>query len=80
MPPVSDIMGYIAFATNVWGNWLLTNKKIGGWQIRIVSHLAWGAFGVLAWSLPNLLNAATFFVINCVGWYRWRKEEKAREG
>lgn len=69
-----DVLGFGAFVLNVWGNWLLTRKSSNGWVVRIVAIVLWGAYGVGAASWPNIVNAITFFGINCVGWWKWKHQ------
>lgn len=71
---VVNVLGFVAFALNVWGNWLLTRKSESGWTVRIVSILCWGAYGIGAASWPNVVNAVTFLGINIYGLRRWRNE------
>lgn len=70
------ILGWVAFALNVWGNLALTTKGLRGWIIRIVCNLCWLPYGVYtrAWAL--LGNHLVFIVINAYGWWKWRREEK----
>lgn len=67
-----DLIGYVAFLTNVLGNLLLTRKNIAGWPVRIVSIVCWAVYGVSAESGPILVNAVTFLRINLYGWWNWR--------
>jgi len=77
----TDANGFLSFALNVAGNMMLAWKWRSGWIVRIVAIVSWGVYGWQLSSKPMMLNAATFFVINCYGWWKWRKEEreKARE-
>lgn len=70
-----DAFGFAAFVSNVWGNWLLAQKSRRGWVVRIVSIVLWGAYGSTLANVPMILNAATFFAINCYGWWKWRTPE-----
>lgn len=68
-----EVVGFFAFLTNVGGNLLLAWKSRWGWVVRLVSITAWG-FYAFDKSSPSLLaNAVTFFAINCLGWWKWRK-------
>ena len=73
---LAELVGFVGFALNVWGNLALTSKSTHGWTIRIASNLCWGAYGFGSASWPNLVNAATFFGINCYGLWRWTREAK----
>lgn len=75
-PALVNIFGFAAFVTNVWGNLLLARKSTRGWHLRIVSIVLWGVYGVAAASWPNIVNAATFFLINLYGLWKWRQEER----
>lgn len=70
-----EIVGLLAFALNVAGNLLLTNKKVGGWWIRIGSNVAQLAYAVLIVSPSLILNAATFAGINVFGIVKWKRLE-----
>lgn len=72
-----DAIGFIAYATNVLGNLLLAWKRNDGWFVRLASNISWGAYGVHLASAPILFNTTTFFVINCFGWWKWRREARA---
>lgn len=72
-------MGLLAFATNVWGNILLTRKSERGWWVRIVSIVLWFIYARNTSSLAMTANSVTFFGINCYGMWKWRKERKAFE-
>ena len=70
-----ELVGFAAFLLNVLGNLLLAWRSTYGWIVRLVSISLWGAY---AWSIasPSLLaNAATFFAINCLGWWKWSRPE-----
>lgn len=69
-----EIIGVIAFLTNVWANILIARKSETGWVIRLVSNVFWLAFGIFAFSIANILNSITFMVINIYGLMRWRRE------
>jgi hypothetical protein len=69
-----ELIGIIAFITNVWANLLIARKSEAGWVVRLVSNVFWLAFGIAALSIANILNAVTFAGINIYGLQRWRKE------
>jgi hypothetical protein len=69
-----EVVGIVAFATNVWANLLIARKSETGWIVRLVSNAFWLAFGIAALSLANILNAVTFAAINVYGLRRWRRE------
>lgn len=70
-----EIVGIAAFVLNVVGNLLLARRSIRGWAVRIVSIVLWGVYAANILSLSLLLNAITFFGINCYGWWNWRRRE-----
>ena len=72
-----DANGFLSFALNVAGNMMLAWKWRSGWVVRIVAIVSWGLYGWQIASKPIVLNAATFFCINCYGWWKWRKEAMA---
>lgn len=47
-----QLLGWVAFALNVWGNLALTTKGVRGWVIRIFSNACWIPCGVCtgAWA------------------------------
>lgn len=73
-----QILGWVAFALNVWGNLALTTKGVRGWVIRVFSNACWIPYGLAttAWALTA--NHVLFAGINIYGWRRWRREEIAR--
>lgn len=71
----TDANGYLSFLLNVAGNMQLAWKWKSGWVVRGVANLSWGLYGYDVGSRPIILNAATFFGINCYGWWKWRKEQ-----
>ena len=73
-----DANGFLSFALNVAGNMFLAWKWRSGWLVRIVAIVSWGIYGVQLASKPIVLNAVTFFCINCYGWWKWRKEEAVK--
>ncbi len=79
MLTLEDVSGFLAFATNVAGNIMLTRKSERGWLVRIASNLLWFAYGAQTTSLPNVLNAVVFFGINVHGWWVWRRERLRSE-
>ena len=74
-----EIVGGLAFITNVLGNFLLARKRIEAWPVRLVSIVLWGIY---AWDIASLslfANAITFFGINCYGLHYWWKHRDTRE-
>lgn len=72
---IHDAFGFVAFASNVVGNLMLTRKNRHGWPVRLGSIVCWGVYGIQTASLPVVANAATFLVINIIGWFSWRHGE-----
>jgi hypothetical protein len=73
----TEAVGLAAFATNVWANILLARKAEAGWVVRLVANAFWLAFGIIAFSIANILNSVTFAVINVYALRRWRRERLA---
>lgn len=73
-----DVVGFLAFLTNVAGNLLLASKTIWGWYVRIVSILLWLAYAYDTASMPLIANALTFFGINCYGLWKWKREARSK--
>ena len=69
-----DANGFLSFILNVAGNLMLAWKWPSGWIVRIVAIISWGIYGASIASNPIILNAVTFFCINCYGWVKWRRE------
>lgn len=76
MSPLWTVLGWLAFALNVWGNIALTSKGAKGWIIRIACNLCWLPYSVYtsAWALFG--NHLLFITINSYGWWRWRREDQ----
>jgi hypothetical protein len=71
-----DVVGYVAVATNVAGNLLLTGKsQRAGFAVRIIPNALWLAHGVVQHDGSVILNALVFAIINGVG--VWRHRTKA---
>lgn len=73
--PYVEIIGFLAFILNVVGTLLLAWKKRSGWVVRLVSIVLWGTYAAYIWSPSLLTNACTFFMINCVGFYKWSPQK-----
>lgn len=71
-----QVLGWVAFALNVWGNLALTTKGVRGWIIRIFSNACWIPYGLVtaAWALTA--NHALFAVINAYGWWKWTQDAR----
>lgn len=70
-----EIVGFLAFGLNVWGNWALTKKSASGWWLRLACNAAQLTYASLIWSPSLLVSAATFAAINVVGLRRWAREQ-----
>lgn len=73
-----EILGFLAFLSNVAGNLMLAWQTIWGWVVRLIAIVLWGAYALYTWDLPLIANAATFFCINLYGIWKWRKEARMR--
>ncbi len=69
-----ELVGFAAFLTNVWGNWLLVQKSERGWWVRIISIILWFVYARESSSWAMTANSITFFFINVVGLVKWRRE------
>lgn len=71
-----EVLGWAAFALNLWGNELLGRKNTAGWPIRLVANAAWllYSFGVFAW--PLFVNHVVFSVSNARGWWKWTRPQE----
>ena len=52
----------------------LGNKKRDGFLYGLASNVAWAAFGVLVFSVANVLANVIFLVMNVRGYRKWRNE------
>ena len=57
-------------------NALLVWKSVWGWVVRLVSITLWGVYAFDVDSPSMLANAGTFFCLNCVGWWKWRRDKE----
>lgn len=73
---VAEVAGALYFVLNVLGNAALVWKWRSGWLLRIVAILMQGAYAVLQRSPSFIANSAVFLVLNCYGWWKWRREAK----
>ena len=73
-----DILGYVAFALNVWGNLALTSKGVSGWIVRLACNICWlpYCFSTRPPAYALLANHVLFAGINIYGWRRWKREAK----
>lgn len=76
---VFNIIGWVAFAFNVWGNLALTKQSNHGHVIRLCSNACWLVYAPATGAWALFVNHATFACINVLGWYRWRKIESKRK-
>lgn len=74
----AELIGFLAFALNVWGNWALTDKRASGWWVRIGSNVAQLAYALVVFGPYLLTNAVVFGAINVRGIVKWKKEEGCR--
>lgn len=75
---VPHILGWLAFALNVWGNLALTTKDIKGWIIRLVANAAWIIYSFYVFAWPLFVNHIAFAGINIVGWVRWARDRRVQ--
>jgi hypothetical protein len=68
-----EAVGFVAFAMNVYGNWLLTSKRMNGWWVRIACNAAQLVYACLIRSPSLAVSAVTFAAINIVGVAKWRR-------
>lgn len=73
---VVDALGFAAFLANVAGNLMLAWQTIWGWVVRLVAISLWFAYGYEEASMPLLVNGVVFFVINCFGLWKWRRDRR----
>lgn len=79
---VVEVVGFLAFSTNVAGNLMLAWQTIWGWIVRLVSISLWFVYAVYGddgIDLPLTVNAVTFFCINLFGLWKWRREMQNRK-
>ena len=74
MNEITEIVGWLGFALNLWGNLALTRYDAWGWIIRLGSNVAWVAYSANAGVWPLLANHITFAGVNVLGWIRWRRQ------
>ena len=72
---MTEAFGALYFALNVVGNAGLIWKWRASWLVRIAAILMQGAYAIAQHSPTLGANAATFLVVNVVGWLKWRKQE-----
>lgn len=73
-----EVIGWVAFALNVWGNLALTKQSNRGHVIRLCSNACWIVYAPFTGAWALLINHLTFACINVLGFYRWRKIERAK--
>jgi thiosulfate reductase cytochrome b subunit len=77
----AEWVGAAATITNIWGNLALANLRSRGWMIRLLTNVLFIVYSAHIWGgWPMMANHVTFFVINIVGWNRWRKARLTGEG
>lgn len=70
------VLGWLAFALNVWGNMMLTTKSRSGRMVRLACNICWLPYAVLTGAWALLANHIVFMGINVIGWVRWHKEDQ----
>lgn len=65
---IPELLGWLAFILNVWGNLALTNMSNKGWIIRLVSNAAWLVYSGYMGAWPLFGNHAVFTIIDILGW------------
>lgn len=75
-----EIVGFLAFATNVAGNLMLAWQTIWGWVVRLVSISLWFVYAYNESSPSLIANAVTFFCINIFGLWKWRRDRERERG
>ena len=73
---VIEIVGFLAFLTNVAGNLMLAWQTIWGWVVRLVSISLWFVYAYSESSPSLIANAVTFFCINIFGLWKWKRAKK----
>ncbi len=76
MTDLGNVIGWVAFALNVWGNLALTTKGTRGWVIRIFSNACWIPYGLVTGAFALTANHMVFALINCYGWWKWTKDAR----
>lgn len=76
--PIVEIVGWVAFLLNVWGNLALTNYSKSGWMIRLASNATWLMYSGCVGAWPLFGNHAVFTVINIHGFLKWRREQATK--
>lgn len=74
------VLGWLAFALNVWGNLELTGKSVRGWIVRLACNLCWMPYSVVTGAWALLANHVVFAGINCYGWWKWRQQNAEAVG
>lgn len=74
-----EIVGFLAFITNVAGNLMLAWQTVWGWVVRLVSISLWFVYAYSESSPSLIANAITFFGINLFGLWKWTREQKKRK-
>lgn len=71
-----ETIGFVGFVTNIIGNLFLAWRWRSGWPVRLLPNVCWAAYSIHFWNVALLANSLTFFVINCMGWWKWSKAKK----
>ena len=71
---LADVIGILAFATNVWANLLIARKSEFGWIVRLAANVFWLMSGIWMNSVAIILNSVVFAGINIYGLRKWRRE------
>ena len=71
---MSDPLGYAAFACGVLGIYLLANKRVAGWWVRIGSGGLWGWYAFTIDSAPVMMNTIVASAMAAYGLWKWRRD------
>lgn len=71
-----EVIGYVAFLTNVFGALLLARMNAWGWVARLVANVLWVAYAVqIEGGGPMWVNHLAFFGVNMYGFREWRDRD-----
>lgn len=71
---IFEAIGILGFAANVWANLLIAQKSETGWIVRLVANVLWLAYGIVVFSVANIVSSITFAAINVYGLRRWQRD------
>lgn len=78
--PLVEVLGWLAFGLNVWGNLAIGNRSAKGFIVRLACNATWLVYSAATGAWPLFGNHAVFAAINIHCYRKWMKEDATPKG